>query len=384
MVVILDFLNSLIQAVLLGGLPYYFFIKGENTKPQKLKLFLSVFLIFLNLILLTKYMNHSSFWFIGMNVISLIIIRLIYNKFEFKDISVGYAIIYYLFIITSLVISNFNWAFVGIVKNQEMFTVLTIYVPVMILEFFIFINRDNLYKFYRNVVHKRFSYVGSIIIITTCDILLSYSFIFHGKDVVSLRYSLILISFAIFVSYCFLLKKYGFIIRNIKRRIGESSERFNSNSDVKKRIIKYFDDDKQFEFCMSNSNSVEKVFFENQEYNTLKDLVTNLKLKSSCFIFIGEYADLSSVGLDILSPILKVIFLTANKIIKYPNFVSIDSYKIFKSYYLDITLFNPLESDFNFKLIHDLVMRNNGNLKIISMENQIVLKIKLKQKKTRN
>ena len=180
MINLADAINTILQSLMLILIPNF----CTNYKNSKLKL---LFLtgIFCFIVTITTYLIGNSS--LGTIIIHLVLI--LTGIFVFRKDSLGatiaISIVYLCIIINTLIMSNLFLGYFQYKISAQYFEiayVIFIYLPHYIMDIFILLRKDLIYKIYLLIRSKNLSIMTLIITTVVADFIISFNFIIHDLD----------------------------------------------------------------------------------------------------------------------------------------------------------------------------------------------------------
>ena len=180
MITLADAINTILQSLMLILIPNF----CTNYKNSKLKL---LFLtgIFCFIVTITTYLIGNSS--LGTIIIHLVLI--LTGIFVFRKDSLGatiaISIVYLCIIINTLIMSNLFLGYFQYKISAQYFEiayVIFIYLPHYIMDIFILLRKDLIYKIYLLIRSKNLSIMTLIITTVVADFIISFNFIIHDLD----------------------------------------------------------------------------------------------------------------------------------------------------------------------------------------------------------
>lgn len=175
-----DAINTILQSLMLILIPNF----CTNYKNSRLKLLFLIGL-FCFIVTITTYLIGNS----SLGTIIIHVVLILTGIFVFRKDSLGatiaISIVYLCIIINTLIMSNL---FLGYFQYKipadyfEMGYVIFIYLPHYIMDIFILLRKDLIYKVYLSIRSKNLSIMTLIIITVVADFIISFNFIMHDLD----------------------------------------------------------------------------------------------------------------------------------------------------------------------------------------------------------
>lgn len=416
MLQIADLINTMIQAVLLAGIPYYC-IKRDGLIKDNTKLITSTVTIFLAIYTLTKIMGGTSLSIISMNVTCMLILVCFYIR-NYEKIVISYVLTYFMFQVTAIIFGNIQWSYVQSmvpIKNAELSTILVMYVPMMLIEFLMFLYMDKIYKIYKYISKKRYAFDISIILTFSLDTILSLSLIIHGNDKESFRNLFIIILAVLLV----LLILYFINTKNKMYQISKLNKALQDKNNELKKIkhdygsqISYINGlyiMEQYERLggvlkdvINGNNSVSDNLKILSNSESIISVIINSLSTGNANVIVEEEYDISSLDVPEyhLQKIISNIVSNAVTVVGENGLIVIKVYKIFSNIYINIKndgpkiddevmdkIFDPgfttkksSDNGFGLPIVKELVEMNNGELSVSSNDNFTEFKIIFKEK----
>lgn len=233
MLTIADITNSIIQSILISYFPYYC-LKKEGLISKKdgtIKFILTAVVIFANIIIVTKLIGGTSLSIIIMNILNMVIIACSYFNHYNKAIT-SYFIIYIIMQMSVIIVGNIYWSYIqDLLKNPELSTILTMYLPMYTIEILILVFKNKIYSIYNIFSRYKYCFEVGVFFVLSFDYILSLSLIIHGNDSVVFK-NLIIISCVIFLISLFMY------VLSVNKKINEIEKLnialSNKNNELKK------------------------------------------------------------------------------------------------------------------------------------------------------
>lgn len=419
MLKIADLINSIIQAILLGYVQYYCIKKDTymNDKKNYLKLIMSILVIFLSMNVLTDTIGTISLSAIIMNIIFIFILFCFYLK-NYEKAIVIYSITYLIIQLSSIVFTNILWAYIKnlvFVENVELYTILFLYIPIILIELFVVLHRENIYKLYKCISRKRYGLEISVMIVFFMYMMLSMCFVMYGNYTVFFK-NLFIMFLAIFAAILLLY----FI--NIKNKMDEISK-LNEFLQLKNNELKKVKHDygsqlsyinglyimNQYERLgnvlqgiIAGNNAVSGSIKILSNSQSIISVITDSLVTEDINLIVEEEYDISNLSISEydLQKIISNIVSNSVAAVGENGLIIIKTYKIFGNIYIAIKnngpkiddeiidkIFEPgfttkLTSDngFGLYIVKELVESNEGELFVSSTNDYTEFKIIFKVK----
>ena len=180
MINLADAINTILQSLMLILIPNF----CTNYKNSKLKL---LFLtgIFCFIVTITTYLIGNS----SLGTIIIHVVLILTGIFVFRKDSLGatiaISIVYLCIIINTLIMSNLFLGYFQYKISAQYFEiayVIFIYLPHYIMDIFILLRKDLIYKIYLLIRSKNLSIMTLIITTVVADFIISFNFIMHDLD----------------------------------------------------------------------------------------------------------------------------------------------------------------------------------------------------------
>ncbi len=419
MLIVADLINTIIQATLLGYIPYYCIKKDRNIKDKNdyIKLIMSIISIFIGIKILTATIGGISLSTILMNIMCMVILCCFYfNNYE-KAI-IAYSITYLSMQISSIVFSNIRWSYIQNIVSVEhtgIYTLLFLYMPIILMEVLMILNIKKVYALYKLIKRKKYGLEMSVMIIFLLDMVMSVSFIIHGNDTVFFK-NLFIIFLVVFVA---ILSLYFINIKNKMDEISKLNEALQiKNNELKKvkhdygsqisyinglYIMDQYDrlgDVLQGIITGNNSVSGNLKVLSNSE--SIISVIINSLVTEDINVIVEEEYDISNLNISEydLQKIISNIISNSVTAVGENGLIIIKTYKIFGNIYIAIKnngpkiddemidkIFEPgfttkstSDNGFGLSIVKDLVKANEGELCVSSTNDYTEFKIIFKVK----
>lgn len=176
-----DAINTIFQSLMLILIPN--FCTKYRNQNSKLKLGFLIVVFWFIVTLTTHLIGNSSLGTILIHVI-LILMGIIVFKKDSLGATISISIVYLFIIINTLIMSNIFLYFKADIPaaHLELAYVMIIYVPHFIMDIFILLRKDLIYRVYLFVRSKNLSMISLIITTVVTDFIISYNFIIYDLD----------------------------------------------------------------------------------------------------------------------------------------------------------------------------------------------------------
>lgn len=415
MIETIDIVNTILQSILVSYFPYYC-LKKDNLLEEKesiFKLSLCCLSIFICIQILTKMIGGSSLSIIIMNVSNIVILGCFYFK-NYTRALTSYFIIYFIMQSSVIVFSNVHWSYIEyIINNKELAKVLSVYLPVIIIEIIIIFLIKKIYYIYKSLSKHKYYFEIAFLFVFAFDYVLCLSLTIHGNDNVIFK-NLTIISCIIF----FILLALYFI--NINKKITEIKKLNialnNKNNELKKikhdygSQISYINGlyiMNQYErlgellkkIIDGNNDISDNIREISNEESIITYVVNSLNIEGINLI-IEEDIDLNDLNISEyeLHKILANIINNSITAMNNSGLIIIKTYKIFNNVYISIKNNGPIieeniidkifdlgfttktdlgnqENGFGLAIVKELVENNNGKIYVDSNNDYTEFKI---------
>lgn len=415
MIETIDIVNTILQSILVSYFPYYC-LKKDNLLEEKksiFKLSLCCLSIFICIQILTKMIGGSSLSIIIMNVSNIVILGCFYFK-NYTRALTSYFIIYFIMQSSVIVFSNVHWSYIEyIINNKELAKVLSVYLPVIIIEIIIIFLIKKIYYIYISLSKHKYYFEIAFLFVFAFDYVLCLSLTIHGNDNVIFK-NLTIISCIIF----FILLALYFI--NINKKITEIKKLNialnNKNNELKKikhdygSQISYINGlyiMNQYErlgellkkIIDGNNDISDNIREISNEESIITYVVNSLNIEGINLI-IEEDIDLNDLNISEyeLHKILANIINNSITAMNNSGLIIIKTYKIFNNVYISIKNNGPIieeniidkifdlgfttktdlgnqENGFGLAIVKELVENNNGKIYVDSNNDYTEFKI---------
>lgn len=176
-----DVINTILQSLVLVLIPN--FCTKYRDKNSKLKLGLLIANFWLIITLRTYLVGSSSIGIILTHLV-LILMGIIVFKKDSLGATISISIVYLFININTLIMSNLFLYFKGGIPTEKLeFAYIMIkYVPYFIVDIFILLRKDLIYRIYLFVRSKNLSMMSLIITTVVADLVIAYNFIVYDID----------------------------------------------------------------------------------------------------------------------------------------------------------------------------------------------------------
>ncbi|WP_207746511.1 ATP-binding protein [Clostridium sp. 1001271B_151109_B4] len=174
-----DVINTILQSLVIVLIPNF------CTKYKNSKLRLGFLIVaFWFIITLTTYLVGNSSLGTILTHVALMFMGIIVFKKDSLGATTSISIVYLFIIINTLIMSNLFLYFKHVipVENLELAYVMIIYIPHFIMDIFILLRKDLIYRIYLFVRSKNLSMISLIITTVVVDFIISYKFIIYDLD----------------------------------------------------------------------------------------------------------------------------------------------------------------------------------------------------------
>lgn len=415
MLKIVNLINTLIQAIVIGYIPYYCLNKDKRVeeKSNDIKFITSIIAIFTMIIIISNTIGTTSIASISMTISCMIILACFYNKNYDKAI-VAYIVTAFIMQMSSIILGNIQWSYIQNIipiESVELSTIIFMYIPVMIIEGIMILSVDKIYKIYNLIASKKYGFTIAIIISISLDVILTISFIIHGNETVFLK-NLFIIFLMVFLTILILY----FI--NTKNKMDEISKLNQALQDKNNELKKVKHD---YGSQISYINGLYIMEQYDRLGNILKGIINgnesvsdNIKILSSSDsiisvivnaidskginIIVDEDYDISNLNISEydIQKIISNIVSNSVTVLGESGLIVIKTYKIFGNVYIAIKnngakiddeiidkIFEPgfttkergSENGFGLAIVKELVKVNQGELVVSSTDDFTEFKI---------
>ena len=176
-----DVINTILQSLVLVLIPN--FCTKYRDKNSKLKLGLLIANFWLIITLTTYLVGSSSIGIIFTHLV-LILMGIIVFKKDSLGATISISIVYLFININTLIMSNLFLYFKGGIPTEklEFAYIMITYVPYFIVDIFILLRKDLIYRIYLFVRSKNLSMMSLIITTVVADLVIAYNFIVYDID----------------------------------------------------------------------------------------------------------------------------------------------------------------------------------------------------------
>ena len=176
-----DVINTILQSLVLVLIPN--FCTKYRDKNSKLKLGLLIANFWLIITLTTYLVGSSSIGIIFTHLV-LILMGIIVFKNDSLGATISISIVYLFININTLIMSNLFLYFKGGIPTEklEFAYIMITYVPYFIVDIFILLRKDLIYRIYLFVRSKNLSMMSLIITTVVADLVIAYNFIVYDID----------------------------------------------------------------------------------------------------------------------------------------------------------------------------------------------------------
>lgn len=406
MLTIADITNSIIQSILISYFPYYC-LKKEGLISKKdgtIKFILTAVVIFANIIIVTKLIGGTSLSIIIMNILNMVIIACSYFNHYNKAIT-SYFIIYIIMQMSVIIVGNIYWSYIqDLLKNPELSTILTMYLPMYTIEILILVFKNKIYSIYNIFSRYKYCFEVGVFFVLAFDYILSLSLIIHGNDSVVFK-NLIIISCVIFLISLFMY------VLSVNKKINEIEKLnialSNKNNELKKikhdygSQISYINGLYIMEQYERLGELLKHIINGNNEVSGNIKIISNENSIITCIvnsfdfkdinIIVEEESDIQNLNISEydLQKILSNIISNSITALGNNGLIIIKTYKIFNNIYISIKnngpkiedriidkIFdegfttkknmNKRENGFGLAIVKELVEKNKGKIYVDS------------------
>ena len=176
-----DVINTILHSLVLVLIPN--FCTKYRDKNSKLKLGLLIANFWLIITLTTYLVGSSSIGIIFTHLV-LILMGIIVFKNDSLGATISISIVYLFININTLIMSNLFLYFKGGIPTEklEFAYIMITYVPYFIVDIFILLRKDLIYRIYLFVRSKNLSMMSLIITTVVADLVIAYNFIVYDID----------------------------------------------------------------------------------------------------------------------------------------------------------------------------------------------------------
>ena len=178
-----DIINSIIQAILFGFVPYYC-IERTDKRLVNLKTIILIIVLFLELIIGTAIFGNIPLSTVIHWINGNLIVAAFYRK-NYSKAMISYNFVYFCMLINTLIFGSIYFGHIESIvpiKYVSISVVIFMYLPQFIMEYFIFKKLDKFYIIYKDVILRKYSLVMVMIITFSMNYIASYVFIINDKD----------------------------------------------------------------------------------------------------------------------------------------------------------------------------------------------------------
>lgn len=177
-----DIINTIIQSIMLILIPNY--CTKYRNENSKLKLMFFIVVLFFLTTGTTYLVGNSSLGTIFSHIVLIFMGITIFRK-ESLGATIAISLVYLAIIINLFIMSNLYLGFFQYKIPEQYFElgyVALLYVPQVLMGFFILLRRDLIYKIYLLIRSRNLSIMSLIITTVVADFIISLNFIMHDLD----------------------------------------------------------------------------------------------------------------------------------------------------------------------------------------------------------